>query len=110
MVGVIPVEMEGLAMDELGPIHIDLPLLKQIAAACRASSETLDGEAHKMRAQVGQLQEAVQGVPRIAAEEQLDQLNQALARLSSTLEDSNTYISNMVLRVENMLRAFIEGQ
>ena len=97
-------------MDAFGPIQIDLELLKQIATACRVSSETLDQEAHKMRNKVGQLKEAVQGVPRIAAEEQLDQLNQALAHLSTTLEDSNTYISNMVVRVENMLRAFVEGQ
>ena len=74
--------------------------LRRIASACQASSGRLDEEAATMRSQLNQLEEAIQGIPQRAMADRFQELNQALAQLSKTLEESNTYINNIVTRIE----------
>ena len=87
----------------MNPIHVDPELLQQVSSACQASSGRLNEEAANMRSQLAQLQEALQGVPRIAMADRFQQLNSTLAQLSTTLEESDSYIRGIVARVEQFV-------
>lgn len=85
------------------PISFDPEELKRIAGNCQASSGRLDEEATTMRTQLGQLEEAIQGIPQLAMADRFQELNQSLAQLSRTLEESNAYINNIAARVDKFV-------
>lgn len=84
-------------------ISLDPEELKRIASACQSSSGRLDEEAGTMRSQLTQLEEAIRGIPQLAMADRFQELNQALAQLSQTLEESNSYITSIAARVEKFV-------
>ncbi|HKT37975.1 MAG TPA: hypothetical protein VJR48_06350 [Ktedonobacterales bacterium] len=92
------VEMEGSAT--MGRYVFDLDALLEIKAACQASSGRLQEESSNMQTQLTNLEQAIQGIPGLAMAEKFEELRQFLVRLSTSLEESQSYLANVVQRAE----------
>jgi WXG100 family type VII secretion target len=88
-----------------GPIRIDPAEIRAIAANCRTSSETMTSEAGNLRTQVDRLHEALQGIPSLAMADHFQELNGVLNRLSQSLDQSNSYLTDVVNRVDDFVRS-----
>jgi uncharacterized protein YukE len=84
----------------MGAININPEEISSIASACRTSGETISGEAAKMRSQVANLRTALQGIPRIAVAEDLENLDGLLSRVSEALRQSDVYLRDVVNKVD----------
>ncbi len=87
----------------MGAISINPEQIEAAASAFRASGRTIDGEASKMRANVANLREALRGIPRIAVAEDLEHLDALLARVSESLAQSDTYLKDVVNKVNEFV-------
>lgn len=85
------------------PFSFNPQQILDTAAACRSSRETISGEAAKMRTQVANLREALKGVPRIAAADDLENLDGLLTRVTDALSQSDSYLKDVV----NKVNAFV---
>ncbi|HEX8733422.1 MAG TPA: hypothetical protein VF725_15340 [Ktedonobacterales bacterium] len=82
-------------------ISFNLPLILEIEGACRGSSETLDTEAKHLNTQLGKLEEAIRGVPNLAMAEKFEEVQQLLTRLSTSMEEAQTYLTRVRMQAED---------
>ncbi len=84
-------------------INIDVDQIQSIASRCQTSSQTIQQEATTMQRQVAALREALAGVPNLAMAERLDEWQQLLTKLSTSLQDSQQYLQGVVRSVDDFV-------
>ncbi|MGH2485043.1 MAG: WXG100 family type VII secretion target, partial [Ktedonobacterales bacterium] len=97
---------EGLTMPS---IRIETEDLRTIAASCQTSSENMTTEATNIRTQIANLHQALQGVPQLALADHFDQLNRIFSQVSDALAESNTYLNDVVAKVESFVASLGQG-
>ena len=81
----------------------DLERIRTIASTCRASGEQINTEASTLRTQIANLHEAMQGVPNIGVAEDFDGLNRLLTQVSDALSQSDSFLQQVVNKVEEFV-------
>lgn len=90
-------------------IRIETEDLRTIAASCQTSSENMTTEATNIRNQIANLHQALQGIPQLALADHFDQLNRIFSQVSDALAESNTYLNDVVAKVENFVASLGQG-
>lgn len=90
-------------------ISVDLGQVTQIAAACRGSSATMRTEANKMRTQIANMHQALQGFPRLAMADHFEELTRLLTQVSDAMTQSDAYLKDVVAKVENFINSMGQG-
>lgn len=86
-------------------IQISPEELQNIASSCRTSSENMTGEAANIRGQIERLHEALQGIPHLALADHFNDLNRIFSQVSDELEQCNSYLNDVVNKVENFVQS-----
>lgn len=84
-------------------IDIDVEQIQDIANRCQTSSQTIQQEATTMQQQMTALRDALSGVPNLAMADRLDEWQQLLNKLSTSLQDSQQYLQGVVHSVEDFV-------
>lgn len=88
-----------------GPIRIDPGAITQIANTCKSTSNDLMTQAQTMQTQMNELRNALQGIPRLAMADRFDEWNRLFGQLSTSLQESNSYLNNVVQQVDEFVAA-----
>ena len=86
-----------------GPIQIDPAAITQIASTCKTTSSDLMTQAQTMQTQMSALQDALRGIPRLAMADRFDEWNRLFNQLSTSLAESNDYLSTVVRQVDEFV-------
>jgi WXG100 family type VII secretion target len=77
--------------------------IESIAARCQTSSQNIQSEATTMQQQITALREALSGIPNLAIADRLDEWQQLLNKLSTSLQDSQQYLHGVLQAVDDFV-------